>query len=169
MKFNKCTKLIISLALILSLAVPIFIFQPLTVYADDTHYIGGEGSGTGYGKGSIGAGSANTDFFVYIVLSSTDIKVPNGKTQLLLQYKNVKKEPLAKQVALMYNLFRKVNRTRVPMCPQYECYLRNKHPTLSGWDAYFFLWSMYDNAEKITSSNVKTSIMLIGITLFRKD
>jgi len=29
-----------------------------------------------------------------------------------------KKEPLAKQAALVYNLRREVDRTRVPICPQ---------------------------------------------------
>ncbi len=76
MKFNKCTKLIISLVLIFSLAVPIFIFQPLTVYADDTHYIGGEGSGSDYGKGSIGGSSSNTGFYMYIVLDDGSACTP---------------------------------------------------------------------------------------------
>ncbi len=35
---------------------------------------------------------------------------------------NDKKEPLAKQAALMYNLLGKFNRTQVPMCPQLEYY-----------------------------------------------
>ena len=50
------------------------------------------------------------------------------------------KEPLAKQAALMYNLLRKVDRTRSSDCPQLKCILKNKHPNFARVrDAYFFL------------------------------